>query len=176
VIVEQREPSGYEVFESQEPAERAQGLARWAVTCAPAAETTFRVKHRRMVSRREQVRSFNLKQLQEFLRGRFLDEPTYKALAQVLQIYATIAQHQARLRQIEQERQQIYKRQQQTQGSLGPLARDGEEGKLRSRYVQQLNDLENQLNRLTHEESGLQAEIARLEQEAAGQIARLSKE
>jgi hypothetical protein len=175
VVVEQREPVGYEPHETPPPAERAQGLARWSVACAPGAETLFVVRHRRLVSRREQVRGVRAAQLQEYMRRRFLDEAALRGLEGVLAIYGEIEARQQRQRQIEQERQQIYKRQQQTQGSLGPLARDGEEGRLRGRYVQQLNELENQLNVLAAEEQRLAAEIARLEQQAAERIAALAK-
>jgi uncharacterized small protein (DUF1192 family) len=71
-------------------------------------------------------------------------------------------------------RQAIYKQQQQIQGSLGPLGREGEEGALRSRYVATLGELENRLAALGSEEPRLSAENARLEQEANKQLAALA--
>jgi hypothetical protein len=175
LTIEQAEWSGYELFETAATTERAQGLARWKVTCAPGVETRHVVQYRQLTRRHEQVRSFSVRQLREYLQQKFLDDATFRGLEAVLAIYDEIAQKQQRQQQIEQERNQIYKRQQQTQGSLGPLGRDGEEGKLRGRYVQQLNDLENQLNALTAEEKRLSGEIERLEQQAASKIAALAK-
>ncbi len=176
IMIEQAEPNGSELFDTPEPAERAQGLARWRLICAPGVETNLVVQHRRLVSRREQVRSFSMLQLRDYFERRFLDEASFKGLEALLAIYDQIGQKQLRLRQIEQERNQIYKRQQQTQGSLGPLGREGEEGKLRGRYVQQLNELENQLNALGKEEKQLSAEIEQLEKQIATRFAALAKE
>ncbi len=175
LTIEQTVPAHYTLYETPTPAEQAQGMARWTVACAPGTETAFTVRYRRMISRREQVRAYSLNQLQEFVRQRFLDENTYKGLSEILATYNEIDQRQARLRQIEQERNQLYKRQQQTQGSLGPLGRDGEEGKLRARYVAQLNELENTLNALTNEENRLNAEIRTLEQQVNNKLLGLSR-
>jgi hypothetical protein len=175
LTIEQPVPAHYTLYETLAPAEQAQGVARWSVACAPGAETSFTVRYRRMISRREQVRAYALNQLQEFVRQRFLDDATYKGLSDILATYNEIDQRQMRLRQIEQERNQIYKRQQQTQNSLGPLGRDGEEGKLRARYVVQLNELENGLNTLTNEENRINTEIRTLEQQVTTKLANLSR-
>ena len=50
-----------------------------------------------------------------------------------------------KLRGYERERKAAYKQQQQIQGSLAPLAREGEEGALRTRYVATLGGLEDRL-------------------------------
>lgn len=175
LTIEQPVPAHHALYETPDPAEQAQGMARWIVACAPGSETVFIVRYRRMTSRREQVRAYNMNQLQEFLRQHFLDETTYKGLSDILSTYSEIDQRQSRLRQIEQERNQLYKRQQQTQGSLGPLGRDGEEGKLRARYVGQLNELENALNQLTTEEIRLTSEIRQLEQQVTNRLLGLSR-
>jgi hypothetical protein len=166
VTLEMVEPSGYELLETRAADERAQGLARWRIACAAKQETKYIIQHRRLISRHEQVRAFTLTHLRTYFENRFLDAASFKALGAILELYEQINQKQLRQRQIEQERNQIYKRQQQTQGSLGPLGREGEEGKLRSRYVQQLNELENQLNALLKEEQQIQQQIEQLEQRA----------
>jgi hypothetical protein len=170
IVVEQPVPAGHELFETAAPREQAQGLARWEVACAPQTETLFTVRYRRMNSRREQVRGLTKTRLREYLRQKFLDEPTLRGLEDVLAVYAEIEQKQQRLSQIENERNQIYRRQQQIQASLGPIGRDGEEGRLRARYVQQLGEIENQLNAFSQEERNIQAEIEKLEQRALGKL------
>ena len=66
--------------------------------------------------------------------------------------------------------------QQQIQGSLGPLGREGEEGALRSRYVATLGGLEDRLAKLAEEEQRLKDEIAQMEGEATQRLAALTKE
>ena len=46
-MLEQALLPNYQLTETAAPAEQAQGLARWPVTCPPGAETTF-VVHQRM--------------------------------------------------------------------------------------------------------------------------------
>ena len=174
LTIEQALLPGYELSDTPAPAEQAQGQARWAVSCAPNAETSFAVHQRTLTSRVERVRGVSPQQLGEFLKGRYLDEATFKALAGVLEIYGQIEAHQRRLAEIERDRSQIYKQQQQIQGSLGPLGREGEEGALRTRYVATLGKLEDRLAELSDEEGRINGEIARLEQEARQRLAALA--
>jgi hypothetical protein len=125
-------------------------------------------------SRWERVRGVTPTQLRGFLKNRYLDEATYAALAGVLELYGQIEAHGKRLQEIERERNAIYKQQQQIQGSLGPLGREGEEGALRARYVATLGELEDRLAALTGEEQRLNTENARLEQEANKRLTALA--
>jgi hypothetical protein len=175
VTIEQPRLVGYELHATPQPAEQSQGMARWTVDCPPGAETSFTVRQRIKTVRQEYVRGLSGQQLREFLRGRFLDEATFQALGGVLATYARIEQAQTRIQQIEQERQRLYRRQQQTQGSLTPLGREGDEGALRTRYVALLGELEDQLGALGAEEERLKGEITRLEAAAAKALKALSR-
>jgi hypothetical protein len=174
VTIEQALLPGYTFADTAAPAEQAQGLARWTVACAPGAETSFTVRQRSETSRWERIGDLAPKQLHDYLRQRFLDEATYSELAGVLEIYSQIAAHQRRLEEIERERQAIYRQQQQIQGSLAPLGREGDEGALRTRYVATLGGLEDQLAALAAEEQRLHAETDRLESEAHAKLAALT--
>jgi hypothetical protein len=174
VTVEQPIVPNYELFDTPAPAEQAQGMARWPVACAPNAETTFEVQQRAMTSRWEHVRAISQQQLGEFLQHRYLDQATYQALAGVLEVYGQIEAHGRRLAEIERERSAIYRQQQQIQGSLAPLGREGDEGALRQRYVATLGGLEDRLAALGDEEQRLNIEIARLEDEAKRRLGELT--
>ncbi|HJZ46239.1 MAG TPA: hypothetical protein VKE41_03700 [Roseiflexaceae bacterium] len=174
VMVEQALLQDYELTETAAPTEQAQGLARWQVTCPPGAETSFVVHQRMETSRWERVRGVTPKQLREFFKHRYLDDATYAALSGVLEIYGQIEAHNKRLEEIERERGAIYKQQQQIQGSLGPLGREGEEGALRSRYVATLGELEDRLATLGAEQQRLLTENQRLEREASERLAALA--
>src|SRR4029450_9197117 len=107
--------NAYTLVKTAAPVEQAQGLARWPVTCAPGVETTFATHQRTETTRWERVRSMTSNQLSEFLKNRYLDEATFKALSGVLEIYGQIAAHGQRLQEIERARNAIYKQQQQIQ-------------------------------------------------------------
>jgi len=175
VMLEQVLPQGYALVKTVAPTEQAQGLARWPVACPPGVETTFATHQRMETTRWERVRGVTSHQLGEFLKNRYLDKVTFDALAGVLEIYGQIEAHGQRLQEIERQRNAIYKQQQQIQGSLGPLGREGEEGALRSRYVATLGELEDRLAALGGEEQRLGTENARLEQAANTRLAALAR-
>jgi hypothetical protein len=174
VTIEQALLPNYTLTDTPAPSEQAQSTARWSVACAPNAETAFTVRQRSQASRWERISDLAPKQLREYLRQRYLDEATYQELAGVLEVYGQIAGHRRRLEEIERERKAIYKQQQQIQGSLGPLGREGEEGALRSRYVATLGGLEDRLAALGDEEQRLGAEITRLEGEVQRRLGELT--
>lgn len=174
VTIEQALIANYEITETPAPAEQAQGQARWAVACAPNAETSFTVRQRSETSRWEQLRSLSAKQLREYLQGRYLDDATYRELAGVLETYGQIDGQRRRIEEIERERKAAYKQQQQIQGSLAPLGREGDEGALRTRYVGTLGSIEDRLAALADEEQRLNEGIAQLEREAQARLAALS--
>ncbi len=152
-------------------------LPSYTLTDSPAPseqETIFIVRQRSETSRWERIGDLAPKQLREYLRQRYLDEATYQDLVGVLEVYGQIAGHRRRLEEIERERKAIYKQQQQIQGSLGPLGREGEEGALRSRYVATLGGLEDRLVGLGDEEQRLLAEITRLEAEVQRRLGELT--
>ena len=175
LMLEQALLPSYALTETAAPTEQAQGLARWPVTCLPGVETTFMVHQRTETTRWERVRGVAPEQLRDFFKQRYLDDATYAALSGVLEIYGQIEAHSQRLQEIERARNAIYKQQQQIQGSLGPLGREGEEGALRSRYVTTLGELEDRLAALGSEEQRLGVENTRLEQEANSRLAALAK-
>jgi hypothetical protein len=174
VTIEQALLPNYTLTDTPAPSEQAQGLVRWPVACAPNAETAFTVRQRSETSRWERISDLAPKQLREYLRQRYLDDTTYQELAGVLEVYSQIAGHRRRLEEIERERKAVYKQQQQIQGSLGPLGREGEEGALRSRYVATLGNLEDRLATLGEEEQRLLAEITRLEGEVQRRLGELT--
>ncbi len=174
IVIEQERLAGYDLFDTATPAEETHNVARWPVRCLPGVETTFTVSERCKTSRYEEVRNLDMHQLQSFLNERYLDQATCQALEHVLSLYARIAELQKTLQEIEQERQKILTRQQQIQGNLGPLGREGSERALRERYVALLNQLEDRLNELLSHEQETRAAIERLEQEATQALAALS--
>jgi hypothetical protein len=174
VTVEQELLPNHELTDTLAPAEQAQGLARWTVACPANAETALVVGQRVETSRWERVRGFSNEQLREFLKNRYLDDATYQALAGVLELYRQIEAHGRRIEEIERERTAIYRQQQQIQGSLSPLGREGEEGALRQRYVATLGGLEDRLAALAAEQQRLSDEIARIEGEARAKLAELT--
>ena len=175
VMVEHVRLISYEVAAPRAPDEESAGFARWRVACAPQAHTILQITERQLTRRSEQVRNLNGTRLQAFLRDKILDAATVKALESILDFYRQAAQLQLQITILVQEREKIFKQQRQIQGNLQPLAREGEEGALRQRYVTTLGQLEDRLAALEAEEKRLREQIVELEDQATKRLKRLAK-
>ena len=175
ILVEHPRSARYDLFDTPEPAEKSDEHFRFAVELPARGERTLRVGERRLLSRREQLERQSYVQLSHYLRDGLLDPDTHARLEELLRLWEQIQEQQRRLQEIEQERQKVYQMQKQIQGNMGALSQTGREGTLRTRYVNQLEESEEQLQALAREEEAVQEEIERLEAEVKERIRRLNQ-
>ncbi len=170
VLIEQSRLAHYDLADTRAPDEESAGFARWRVACPAHGRSAFIVTERRLMSRQEQVRSLNGDRLRALLRDGLMGAEAVKFLEGVLDLYRRIDEAQGQLRQIDQEREAIYKQQRQIQGNLQPLGRDGEEGALRQRYVATLGQLEDALAAAAKNEERLRQRITELDGQVKSQL------
>lgn len=175
ILVEHPRSARYDLFDTPEPAEKSDEHFRFAVELPAHGERTLRVGERRLLSRREQLERQSYVQLSHYLRDGLLDRETHARLEELLRLWEQIQEQQRRLQEVEQERQQVYQMQKQIQGNMGALSQTGREGTLRTRYVNQLEESEEQLQALAREEESVREEIERLEAEVKERIRRLNQ-
>ncbi len=135
----------YKVFETPKALEKTLDTSRYKVEAASGKITTFVVKERHLQAHREALRNQTYKGLQQYFEGKFLDKRTYQSLKVLLGVIDEITQLERAIKQQEQRRVKIYKAQEQIQKNMVVLAKDGEEGRLRGRYVKQLTQSEEEL-------------------------------
>ncbi len=164
VTIEHNCRANYDLLEMPEPLERGASYARWLVPCEANSLTEFVVREQRLNQRREAVSGLKGEQIKHYFKQGLMHKATYERVQEVLTIYRQIEQLQQQIKQLEKERGEIHKHQQQIQGNLTPLGREGNEGALRERYVAELGRLEDQLAQLTTTQKQHEAQIAMLEQ------------
>jgi len=120
------------------------------------------------------VRSLNGEALSRYLQDSLLSDALAEGLAQVLEKYRRLDALEADRVRLDNEREKVYKAQKQIQGNLAPLGQGGEEGKLRSRLVRDLEKHENRLAQLEERERTRAAEVTALEGEIVGLLERLN--
>lgn len=174
VLVEHPRTALYELFETPSPVEQTAEHVRFAVETPARGEAALRVQERRLLSRREEIRRQSAQALQAYLGRGLLGKDVQGKLSELLALWERSAAHERRLAAIEQERQQVYKSQEQVRGNMGALSAAGKEGELRAGYVDKLRASEEQLQKLAGEESELKAEIERLAAEVEAKIKALS--
>jgi membrane-bound lytic murein transglycosylase len=160
VLIEFTPASGYATFDTPDPAEKTLNTHRYAVEAAPGQITTFTVKERTLRSQKEEIRSLKHKKLQAYFKDNFLDEQSYRKLEALLTAWDEISQLEKQINKQEKARQKIYTTQEQVQKNMQVLSNRGDEGRLRSRYVKQLAQSEEDLAKIAQTIKNLQTDIA----------------
>jgi chaperonin cofactor prefoldin len=173
LLVEHPRTAHYELFESMDPKETTDEHLRFEVLVPEHAETQVRIKERRLISRREEVRKQSYQGLRRYLEQGLLDPRVYEKVTELLGLWDRIGELEQQLQEAGQERQAIYKAQQQIQGNMGALSATGKEGALRARYVEELEASEDQLKVLSRQEAEVKSEIERLKAEIEARISAL---
>jgi hypothetical protein len=173
VLIEHVQRGSYAPFDTPEPDEKTLDSARYKVEAAPRQMPQFVVKERFLQARREELRNLSYKGLQQYFADKLLDRAAYNGLKALLDAWAEVSRLEKEIAQQEQRRQQIYEMQGQAQKNMQVLASNGEEGRLRGRYVQQLSQSEEELAAIAQKISQIQAQIERKQQEIERMIAAL---
>ena len=175
VLVEHRRLPQFERFDTPDPKEQTDEHVRFEVEVPPQGEATLRVNERSLVTRQEKLHKQTSKALKDYLAEGLMDRRLYDGMLELLELWQNISDNEQRLKDIDQERQKIYKAQQQVQGNMGALSTTGKEGALRTRYVKQLEASEEQLKALGQRESDLKSAIEKLRKTVEDQIKTLGE-
>jgi len=170
VLVEHPRVSHYELFDTAPPRERTDEHLRFEVKAPPWGEVTLKVRERRLLRRREEVKKQSHHGLKDYLEQGSLDRAVYDEMHQLLMLYDAIADHELQMSRIEHDREKIHKTQQQVQGNLKALSKTGKEGALRARYVEQMETTEGRLREMEQREGELKALIKQVEDEIAARL------
>jgi hypothetical protein len=171
LLVEHPRQAGFDLFDSPQAVEMTVGNARFAVEAPAVGEVNLRLQERRLVRRREEIGPSAAKGLRVYLNTRLLSSGESTQLEEMLALWAQVAIDEQRLKEIEQERVQIYKAQEQMRANLQSLSNTGKEGSLRASYVDKLQASEEQLQGLARAEAQIKADIAKLNATAEGKLA-----
>jgi hypothetical protein len=170
VLVEHPRTAHYDLFDTAAPKEHTDEHLRFEVEVPAHAETSLRVRERRLIRRREELHKQSYEGLQRYLQQGLLDRDAYEKLAELMSLWEKISDSEQRLKDTDRERQKVYQAQQQIQGNMGALSATGREGALRTRYVEQLEATEDQLRSLDQQEVDLRAAIESFKEEVQQRI------
>ncbi len=147
VTIEQQIRPGYELSPGTPPTrEKTAEFYRWTVNATARQRTTLVVEERMLNWRSEQVLNQDYNQLNEYLKAQWLDAGTLARLKQVLGEQALIVHNSLEISNMETERENLYRRQEQLRQNLTVLATTGDEAQLRRRVFEQLAKSEERLN------------------------------
>ncbi|MGC9399351.1 MAG: hypothetical protein ACP5HM_09470 [Anaerolineae bacterium] len=175
LLIEHPRSERYALFDVPEIEERTETHVRFAVEVEGGGETSLRLKERRLVHRREEIRGQSYQKLQGYVQGGLIDRATLDRLAKLLMLWDTLADYEGRLEEMAAEREKQYRAQEQIRANLETLSQTGKEGALRARYVQRLEQSEETLQDLTSREAHLKQEIERVKVDIAQRLEALEE-
>lgn len=158
LVVEHPVRGGWTLGGDLKPAESTPEAHRFRLTVAPGTTATFMVEETRPVETRVAVSSITDNQLQIWITGGLLDEPTLASLREVLRRKAAIADLSAQIATRESEINTIGRDQERVRENMKSLKGTAEERQLVQRYVRQLDAQETRLETLRAEAANLTAQ------------------
>jgi septal ring factor EnvC (AmiA/AmiB activator) len=107
------------------------------------------------------------------LRQGLINQDAYEKVVSILRLREKLDGTKLRLAQVEQSRQRVYKAQEQIQGNMKALDREGKEGQMRESYLEKLSATETELASLASQEAQLEQERTQIEKQIEQQLEEL---
>src|SRR6185369_1663564 len=159
-----RQSFDWELYETTAPDVETATERRWKVSLPARAKTEFVTQQRMRTYRRENVRSINYRQLQDYLAKGWLDDAIRGELGHMLDEMNAIQQANARLQALETDAEKLHKQQEQLRANLNTLQATGQEATLRNRMLGQLEASQDRLEAIEVEVNNLNQLITDSEQ------------
>lgn len=147
-----------ELIRTPAPVARTADMYRWNVSCPPRVATTFDVVERRYDWQASEVLDMQYARLEEFLRANWLDQGTLERIRSLLEQRSAIARNETEIERLHNERETIFRREEQLRANMAALGAGGEEGTLRRQIVMQLQSSEDRIGVIDARIDALQSE------------------
>ncbi|MGH9667739.1 MAG: hypothetical protein ACRD9L_25255, partial [Bryobacteraceae bacterium] len=157
LIVEHPVRPGYELRGEVKPVEITADWMRFRLQVEPKQTTSLLVEEARPIQTRYAVTSLSSEQVAGFVSQQSIDKTVEQALRQVLAQKSVVAEIDSQKDDCDSEMEKIFDDQQRLRENMKALKGSVEEKALLQRYVQQLNQQEDELSKLRPENQQLAA-------------------
>jgi hypothetical protein len=175
VMIEALIATNYELFETAKPAVETANERRWPVDVKARSKAEFVRRERMLRYERREIRSLDYRGLSNYLENKWLDKSTYDQLRDILDTIQQMRKAQGKITELEKEREQIYRQQEQLRANLGALQPTGQEATLRNRLLKQLETSQDRLDAIDKERAESQEFINQSEKRIQELINNLGK-
>jgi len=148
LFLEHRIADQTELVDTPEPFEKTERFYRFRTEVPPRQTAKFTVTQRGNRYESFQLASVSRDQIGAWVSSRYLDEATERALGQIVGLNETIARFGRDVAERERQIKQIHENQARKRENLGALGNTHNEQKLRERYVSELAQEEDTLQKL----------------------------
>ena len=173
VLVEHPRRGDCELFETPDPEEKTENHYRFAVPVEPGSENLLKVQERKLSRRQESFKRLSAKSIENYFRKGLLSDQNREKVLQVFAILDEISKQKSNLESLEAEKKSIYESQKQIHSNMAPLSQTGDEGALRSQYLQKLKGTEDKLSEIEKLSEKLKNHLEQRKKEAEMQLKQL---
>ncbi len=175
LVLEHTIQDGFELFDSSKPFEQLHTLLRYKLSLDLHSESTYSIKERRVLSRREDLQKISLRGLKDYLEKGLLERDVFDKLHNLFFLWEKIDTLEKEIKELDARREKLYRMQEQIQANLRTLSKENGEGELRSGFVQRLADSQANLDQFDEREKEYLQQIESIKKEVAGVLETLEK-
>ena len=155
LIIEHSYGKGYELFETPEFMEKTDNYMRWKIKVPPLTSDILKIKERRKLYRNEYYNNMSMANLSKWLKERYMDEEAFNSLKGIYKLFEDTRNLEIRLTELEREKTGILEEQKSYREQLKVLADKGEEAVLRKRYIDNMKEQQDRLEKISEEKLNL---------------------
>lgn len=174
VTVEAFKREGYDLYDTRPPDSQNAREMRWQMAVPAQGGAEFTYKERQLNRHRIQLRNLRYQELDEFLENKWLDQATFDQLRAMLETVKTSQEAQRHSDILKQEREALYKDQEQIRANMQALQTTGPEAEFRNRLLGELEEAQNRLREIAQQLSQLSSQINTAEAERQAMIDQLT--
>ena len=158
VVLEHTRDHNAELTATPDPTAATADTYRWSVACEARQATTFTVAERRFRWQSSALLDHAYNRLNELIAQGWLEGPTLEIVNRLLELQSAIARNTEEIEQLQEERDDIYAREEQLRNNMSALQSAGDEGNLRKRVVAQLEQAEHRLEQIDQRADALRVQ------------------
>lgn len=160
--------SNQELYETRPADVETANERRWRVDVPARGKAEFTRKERYRTYRNEDLHRLDYRNLQKYLKNKYLDRALFDALSALLDAMGLTQKLNEKKNGLEEERGKIYTQQENLRANLGALQSTGQEAPLRNRLLKQLEHSQDRLE-------AIDSELQELEQQLVENSNRIEK-
>lgn len=164
LIVEHPKSSGYELFDSEKPAEDTANYNRFRIELEPQETKKLVLKERKILTHYEYYENIGQGIIDNWFKLNLISEVEYGKLIKLIEYRNQIAQLNKNIQEIEEKRNLISTEQARIRENMKTMTKLESENKLRNRYVSKFEAGEQELDKFEKEIEAIKKKISEIDQ------------
>jgi len=163
IVIEHPLRNGWNLVSPSSPEDKSGNYYRFKINMDKKSATSFTVQEERIVSQRISLNSITENEIRIWMSGADMDDKTREKLAPLVSLARDIAESSKRIRSFDSTKDSIYGSQNRVRQNLSALGSSAAEAGLRQRYVNQMEEQEDQLAGLDRQLSSEKTKLDQLQ-------------